>query len=103
MAEYIERTAAIEALAALGRQMFNLGDSYPFYLEGLKDADIRIRALPSANVRPVDEATWTETRIVLGAPESVYLCSACFRAAFRTSDYCPNCGAKMKRGGDGNG
>lgn len=53
MTEYIERTAAIEALAKLGRQKFNLGDSYPFYLEGLKDADIRIRALPIANVREV--------------------------------------------------
>ena len=53
MSNYISREAAIEAIAALARQKFSLSDNFQPYLEGLKDADIRVRAIPAADVAPV--------------------------------------------------
>lgn len=46
--DLISRQAAIDALAELARDRFTLQDVYQVYLDALKDADMRIRQLPSA-------------------------------------------------------
>lgn len=48
MSDLIDRQAAIEALAELARERFTLQDYFQIYLDALKDADIKIRQLPSA-------------------------------------------------------
>lgn len=48
MSDLISRQAAIDALAELARDRFTLQDLYQVYLDALKDADMRIRQMPSA-------------------------------------------------------
>lgn len=48
MADLIERQSAIDALAELARDRFTIQDVYQVYLDALKDADMRIRQMLSA-------------------------------------------------------
>ena len=48
MNDIISRQAAIDALAELARDRFTVQDVYQVYLDALKDADMRIRQLPTA-------------------------------------------------------
>jgi rubrerythrin len=86
MAEYIERSAAIEAAKHA-------------WAKGLEPSQY-IEALPAADVAPVVHGAWQVT-------DRFKACSVCGYAFARLlpDKYCPHCGAKMdgerKDGGDG--
>lgn len=87
MAEYIERSAAIEAAKHA-------------WAKGLEPSQY-IEALPAADVAPVVHGRW-----VFGGDGCV-ICSKCNEEESNNNhrNFCPNCGAKMdgdrKDGGDG--
>lgn len=84
MAEYIERSAAIEAAKHA-------------WTKGLKPSQY-IEALPAADVAPVVHGRWISfldgDHIM---PERYYQCSRCGRVESRLQPYC-HCGAKMDGG-----
>ena len=93
MAEYIEREAAIAAI------MSEPPDAhYPHWY-----AD-KIKPIPAADVAPVKHGRWIEHKHFNHDHyiDSTYECSECKVEEPLTSDYCPNCGARMD-GGKGNG
>lgn len=52
--------------------------------------------LPTADVQPVAHAEW----VCLEAEIGFYSCSKCEHNVLRaTSNFCPNCGARMKKNG----
>lgn len=71
------------------------------------DVDLRemldeIEALPSADVQPVKHGRWINIYEYCEALdlrpsglETYYWCSECDKAEKKTSDFCPNCGARM--------
>lgn len=84
--EYIERTAANEALRECVR-------AYPdsFY-NGIEVARSAIIKLPAADVRPVVRGTWIDEPI----KGIRYHCSVCQGRFDYTWHFCPNCGADMR-------
>lgn len=95
--EYIEREAALRAMASLLNQKFicvpdslTQAATTAGYMDGVKDADIRLRSIPATDVRPVARGEWK-------AYNNTYMCSACGRPVlFWQSNFCPNCGAMME-------
>ena len=87
MAEYIERGTAIAKLNAL---------EVIEPLSTMTDAKQFLADMPAADVAPVVHARWVGD----GLKGNWCYCSNCEKAAsfFMTSDYCPNCGAKMDGG-----
>lgn len=112
MDDYISREAAIEQIACLLRQKFSLSDDVRLYLEGIKDADIRIRSVPAANVRPVVRGVWirrhddscTATCSVCGNENHYAFCIMSLKEQLISQQdmFCPFCGADM-RGETGDG
>lgn len=96
MAEYIERTEALEITTR------TCGDYAAAWSE--------IRKLPAADVAPVVHGrwiTWEEAGNDIPSPHR-HECSVCHDAAQvlingieLLSDYCPNCGARMDGEADG--
>ena len=87
MTEYIEREAVLKE--AESRIMW--GASAAAVYELIRDA-------PAADVAPVLHGRWVASH------DEFCQCSLCkypVYAAWNTTNYCPNCGAKMD-GGDGN-
>ena len=70
MQDLISRQAAIDALARVAREKFNLSDEFNHYLAGLMDGENAIRQLPSAqpkrwipcSERLPDEHEWLGTK-----------------------------------------
>ena len=52
---------------------------------------------PTADVQEVRHGTWRESLSDMFPDGTDYRCSVCGRTAILDSEYCPNCGAKMKR------
>ena len=86
MAEYIEREAAIEAMA---KDRFNV-DGYEDFRMLVKD----IEELPAADVVPVVHGEW----IPYNLKDCLYSCSNCHSLPRDRTEYCPNCGARMDGG-----
>ena len=88
MAEYIERSAAIEAAKHA-------------WAKGLEPSQY-IEALPAADVAPVVHAEW----VVCGDGDNVpWMCSHCGKTTAHKykviyGKYCPHCWAKMDGGAD---
>lgn len=56
----------------------------------------KLNALPTADVRENAHAKWViEKEIVNGVLLSGQFCSNCGYPQYLTTNYCPNCGAKM--------
>ena len=55
----ISRQAAIDALSEVAREKFNLSDGFEYYLNGLIDGEVAIRALPSAQPETHEKRTET--------------------------------------------
>ena len=53
--DLISRQAAIDAVARIAREKFNLSDEYGQYLAGLMDAQVEIEKLPSAQPYTAEE------------------------------------------------
>ena len=50
--------------------------------------------LPAANVRPVVRGEWVQ---VMGKYDWMVKCSRCNGVPLETSNFCPNCGADMRK------
>ena len=92
MAEFIERSAAIEAAKHA-------------WAKGLEPSQY-IEALPAADVAPVVHGRWIHSRYEDCSEQfELVKCSQCNHEAYAMAlyvhggNYCPNCGAKMD-GGD---
>lgn len=88
---YIEREAAIKAIE---------NDCPELVYYSKREAIDCIKAEPAADVAPVVHGEWEQTiwgEKVPGLDNRCWRCSACGkRQSYGESDYCPNCGAKMK-------
>lgn len=95
MAEYIDREAAIEAIADRFEQ---IGDD-------IRAASIRskmsiLRGIPAADVKPVVHGRWeSEEDTYFGFTDVEHRCSQCGKSysgqGFCAFHFCPNCGARM--------
>ena len=96
--EYIERKKVVELLN-------KWADGYSYIEVPTKDAIACVRAIPAADVVPVRHAIWRyKTMTVPGGRGQTYAkwsCTACKAKQKERSNYCPNCGAKMDKDGDG--
>ena len=108
MTDYIDRQAAIEALARTAREKFNLSDEYSYYLAGLMDGELAIKELPTIQPEP-KEGRWIVVSDGYGNSEAtacICECSECkdtiwvYKKSDRKWKYCPNCGAKMDLEGE---
>lgn len=115
MTDYISREAALEAMGSLLRQHFlcvpdSLAQAAATagYMDGVKDADIRLRSIPAADVRPVVRGKWKLGGYgqISDATEKWYdkylsggflYCSVCKGRTSVKFNFCPNCGAMMKK------
>lgn len=98
MADYIERTAAIEAFENGDRDVIALynvdGYHFGFSLPNVRDL---LQSVPAADVAPVVHGHWIKRG-------SSWYCSYCDKGyritcgavAASNHNFCPNCGAKMK-------
>lgn len=76
MTEYIDRQAALDALAV--------------------NADYsKIKKVPAADVAPVVHGRWTAIGADKRGRGATYRCSACNGCYPYACKFCPNCGAKM--------
>ena len=101
MAEYIEREALYEKAYWHGEHP-DVGNPFP---DGVDAIDIKdVDAIPSADVSPVRHGRWVQVicheEFEDGFVDRVKeCCSVCHAPNWqRTTNYCPNCGAKMDRG-----
>lgn len=94
MNDLISRQEAIDALARTAREKFNLSDEYSHYLAGLMDGELAIKNLPS--VEPKHGRWIDETFKPWGLVHHPYKCDQCGEHSEATSDFCPNCGARME-------
>jgi len=99
MAEYIDRQAAVDALARLCKRVCQYSEKQRQYMCGacpLGDAFTVIEDdLPAADVRPVVRAAWQSWEQDK-PPCKWYSCDYCGFHALSKSNFCPNCGAKME-------
>ena len=104
MAEYIEREALIDAVESIDWYSVYKGKltaGAPNTENALYKASSIYAVIdnaPSADVAPVRHGRW------IASHDEFCQCSLCkypVYAAWNTTNYCPNCGAKMD-GGDGN-
>ena len=90
MAEYIEREKAYEAVL-----FATCGSGYQY------EATCAIDLMPAADVAPVVHGQWIDVGERYDDYDecfySVFKCSNCgtTKEEYPTSNYCPNCGAKM--------
>ena len=98
MAEYIEREAISEEIRKYyykNPPNFSYGEGFD---RGLDRAQRAILDAPAADVVQVRHGKW------IASHDEFCQCSLCkypVYAAWNTTNYCPNCGAKMD-GGNGN-
>lgn len=105
MAEYIERGALINELNKLSDECEYYGeweDCISSYEGDLFDV---VEKVPTADVQKVRHGSWLsiKKKNIWGNETSVLQCSACKKfkvgnkGIITEYDYCPNCGAKMKK------
>jgi hypothetical protein len=97
MAEYISREDVIKKIAEV-QDKATTGIEDVAYYHAIKI----IREMPVADVQPVKHGRWIDIYEYCKAHglrpsglEVYYWCSECDKAAKKTSDFCPNCGARM--------
>ena len=108
MAEYIDRQAAVDALARLCKRVCQYSEKQRQYMCGacpLGDAFTVIEDdLPAADVRPAVRADWEDTPNPQWPAHSIRHCPCCgwsipkskLLAKDSSWNYCPNCGADMR-------
>lgn len=102
MAEYISREELIKALETnYNRSWCSKPQGVEEYVEGARDEydDVLkiICGMQAADVQPVARAEW----VCLEKEIGFYSCSKCEHNVLRaTSNYCPNCGARMDGGSE---
>lgn len=93
MAEFIERSAAIEA----AKHAWAKGLEPSQYIEALPAADVAQVVRGRWEKEPSSFWRWTPSGAVAVA-RTTYRCGLCGRGTAVKSNYCPNCGAKMDGG-----
>lgn len=91
MADYIEREKILRKLR--GECLAH----YPSYcIMGILSAANEVANIPAADVRPVVRGKWTlfARRGIYGV---MYECSACHAKYDGITNFCPNCGADMRK------
>ena len=98
MNDLISRQAAIDALARMAREKFNLSDEFNHYLAGLMDGENAIRHLPSAQPERIKSKWALHTYM----PHNKF-CLACHNNSpyNKRWNFCPNCGVDMRGERDG--
>ena len=97
MAEYIEREALLKHLRECEGTPPEIGYTYPIF----KALECFVEDVPAADVAPVVHGRWVQVICHVefedGFVDRLYeCCSRCHKPNGRkTSDYCPNCGARM--------
>ena len=88
MAEYVTKEQVIDWFRPYG----HMDEPIPF-----ETMVSDLRGMPSADVAPVRNGRWVEHKHFNHDHyiDSTYECSECNVEEPLTSDYCPNCGAKM--------
>lgn len=109
MAEYIEREAALKAIAEdkieMTPELISIGRAIGTYtaeqaFDGINQACDRhiesIKIIPAADVQPVKHGRWIDKN-PQDKYDPRYICSVCGSVEFPLSrhKYCPNCGARM--------
>lgn len=101
MSKLIERDAAVEVLNQLVRDRFSLSDGFQFYIDALKDVELNVMALPTVDAVPVRHGRWEWDG-------EAFVCSAC-GSGYKGQptmmgkpmfEFCPVCGADMRKDGD---
>ncbi len=95
MAEYIERSAALDKLDEALVRSIESGGSHE--VSGLVTAKCQIAAVPAADVVEVRHGEWVvkDLNNPLYESKKAPHCSVCGEMSFIRWDYCPDCGAKM--------
>ena len=94
MAEYIDREVAINEAEKYGLSDGSVIGRH----SGIADCIAsEISKIPAADVAPVRRGHWIKCGYACG--EAEFKCSLCGEIEWRTNetDYCPNCGAKIKQ------
>lgn len=93
MREYIEREALIARLrkVCIIENDFGLG-----MLFGNENAINCIKEAPTADVVEVKRGEWMKCKRIQGV--KYFMCSLCSEMAKNEHNFCPNCGADMRKG-----
>lgn len=102
MNDYISKEATIDAIKKIYcPQCDNYNGVMCWACEHMDDMEI-IEDMPAANVQPVKHGRWIgiyeyceKNGCVPSGMGIYYWCSECDKAEQKTSDFCPNCGARM--------
>ena len=108
MNEYLSRNEAINAVKSLESSMPAKDNYAKGYDAALGRALIAVRqAPPASDVQPVKHGRWIgiyeyceKNGYVPSGMGIYYWCSECDKAEKKTSDFCPNCGARMDGGAE---
>ena len=97
MAEYIEREAAIAKCREIVACEWNHRASPVSWADAYEQFAEDIEEIQTADVAPIRHGRWIEHKHFHHDHyiDSTYECSECKVEEPLTSDYCPNCGAKM--------
>lgn len=113
MSDYIERDLLLAEIKELKKSPWYNG-GYGTYERNIRReaidiiVDLCIRPAPAADVQEIKHGEWIKYRPE-NALDGAYFCSICFKEQKiadgmitpldRGYHYCPNCGAKMEKGG----
>jgi len=100
MDDYISRLAAIKSLfnEIIKRRIY--GDVNDGMLDEF-DTESILRKVPSEDVQPVRHGKWVELEPKGRFARTQYVCSECGAINNKSTNFCPNCGARMDGDTDG--
>ena len=90
--EYIEREAIEKAFAEEIHTNY-LDD----YAKGFQAALLAVMSIPAADVAPVRHGHWVKEKPDVLIHWHCSVCENCYYLEEPNADYCPNCGAKMRK------
>lgn len=90
--EYIERDAIEKAFAKEIHTNY-LDD----YAKGFQAALLAVMSIPAADVAPVRHGHWVKEKPDVLIHWHCSVCENCYYLEEPNADYCPNCGAKMRK------
>ena len=93
--EYIRKQDALDAFGLSEKTRKYGGDHSGYDTRMLYEIQDTIESLKPADVAPVRHGHWT--RVGWHKGMKVVECSCCKKRAIGSTDFCPNCGAKMDR------
>ncbi len=95
MGDLIKRKEAIEAIKKYGKDAISAGRETLDPVDDIVELCNMLAALPAVEATPVVHGKWKLVGADKHGRGGIYVCLACDKCYPFTSDYCPNCGAKM--------